>query len=215
MRMLLCAVVLLLGPAVACAQAPHAFTPDEESDPAGLRPVARNPAVHGPMHVYRLPFANGRSFMVGQAPGGLLTTHATPASWHAIDIAMPEGTPVVAARAGSVIQAVSHLPVHGEQAPPEGNTVRILHDDGTIAGYHHLAPGGVTVGLGEAVVAGQVIGYSGSTGHSSGPHLHFAVTRLVATGERLVEVSEPVVFHAGRPPRSVSARPGIVLTADY
>lgn len=159
-------------------------------------------AVHVPFHEYRLPFADGHSFMVSQAPGGLLTTHATPASWHALDIAMPEGTPVVAARSGIVVEATC-------------GTVRILHDDGTIAGYHHLAADGIAVGEGEGVAAGRVIGTSGSTGHSSGPHLHFVVTRLVLMEDRLEEVSEPVTFYAGRPARSLRARTGTVLTSDY
>jgi murein DD-endopeptidase MepM/ murein hydrolase activator NlpD len=159
-------------------------------------------AVHVPFHEYRLPFADGHSFMVSQAPGGLLTTHAAPDSWYAVDIAMPEGTPIVAARSGIVIEAA-------------GGVVRVLHDDGTIAGYHHLAAGGVAVAEGDGVEAGHVLGYSGSTGRSSGPHLHFVVTRLVIEAGRIEELSEPVMFYAGRPPRSFAARTGKVLTSDY
>jgi murein DD-endopeptidase MepM/ murein hydrolase activator NlpD len=158
-------------------------------------------AVHVPFHEYRLPFADGHSFMVSQAPGGLLTTHASADSWHAIDIAMPEGTPVVAARSGIVIAA-------GDGA------VRILHDDGTIAGYYHLRPG-LAVGEGDGVAAGALLGYSGASGHASGPHLHFVVTRLVVDSEYIEEVSERVTFHAGRPPRPLPARTGSILTSDY
>jgi murein DD-endopeptidase MepM/ murein hydrolase activator NlpD len=158
-------------------------------------------ARHMPLHEYRLPFADGQSFMVSQAPGGLLTTHASPDSWYALDIAMPEGTPVLAARAGIVITAG-----HG--------AVRVLHDDGTIAGYHHLA-GGLAVGEGDGVAAGALLGHSGATGHASGPHLHFVVTRLVVGGEYIEELSEPVTFYAGRPPRALRGATGSVLTSDY
>ena len=55
--------------------------------------------------LYRLPWADGLSFMFTQAPDGRITTHFTKAMLHAVDIAMPEGTSIVAARAG-VVEAV-------------------------------------------------------------------------------------------------------------
>jgi murein DD-endopeptidase MepM/ murein hydrolase activator NlpD len=62
----------------------------------------------------------------------------------------------------------------------------VLHDDGSMALYAHLREGGVLVRAGERVTLGQMIGYSGSTGYSSGPHLHFAVQ--VNGGLQLVSV---------------------------
>jgi murein DD-endopeptidase MepM/ murein hydrolase activator NlpD len=55
------------------------------------------------------------------------------------------------------------------------NFIRILHDDGSMALYAHLAVDGVLVRIGQEVTAGQRIGLSGNTGFSTGPHLHFAV----------------------------------------
>ena len=59
-----------------------------------------------------------------------------------------------------------------------GNYIAIEHPDGKVTIYGHLSS--VAVGVGQTVVQGQVIGYSGSTGNSSGPHLHFEV-RLGST----------------------------------
>jgi murein DD-endopeptidase MepM/ murein hydrolase activator NlpD len=198
---MLAAGVLFAVHAAAFAQADDPFRLAEVADVEGVRPVARNfHAEHAPLHHYRLPFADGHRFMVSQAAGGLLTTHAAPDSWHAVDIAMPHGTPVVAARGGIVIEAA-------------GGVVRVLHDDGTIAGYYHLA--GLAVAEGDGVAAGRVLGVSGASGHASGPHLHFVVTRLVVDGESIEEISEPVTFYAGRPPRALRARTGSLLNSDY
>ena len=66
------------------------------------------------------------------------------------------------------------------------NLVRILHDDGSMAIYAHLRENGVMVRVGEKVSLGQLIGYSGNTGYSSGPHLHFCVQ--VNSAGRLISI---------------------------
>ena len=53
------------------------------------------------------------------------------------------------------------------------NLVQIRHSDGTYAFYYHLMKNSITVKLGEYVLQGQLIGYVGSSGNSTGPHLHF------------------------------------------
>ncbi|QDW66254.1 M23 family metallopeptidase [Luteimonas granuli] len=118
-----------------------------------------------------------RMLHVAQGWGGGFS-HRDAENRHAVDFAVPEGTPVLAAREGVVMQAEAGF-AHGGLDSPEGvdraNFVRILHEDGTMAVYAHLAPGGVHVRQGERVRRGQRIGSSGSTGYSGGPHLHFAV----------------------------------------
>ncbi len=82
-----------------------------------------------------------------------------------VDIAVPEGTPVMASADGVVVAAGEH----GDY----GMTVRISHGAGmeTLYGHNSL----LLVEPGERVRAGQVIALSGNTGHSTGPHLHFEV----------------------------------------
>ena len=56
---------------------------------------------------------------------------------------------------------------------PQANYVQINHGNGLGSGYWHLLD--VTVSVGQVVQAGEVIGHCGSTGMSTGPHLHFEV----------------------------------------
>ena len=82
-----------------------------------------------------------------------------------VDLAAPDGTPIVAAGAGIVVRA--------GVAEGYGNAVLIDHGNGFLTHYGHLSA--ITVTVGQHVAAGQQIGNEGSTGHSTGPHLHFEV----------------------------------------
>ena len=82
-----------------------------------------------------------------------------------VDLAVPNGTPVVAAAAGTVIVA--------GWLGGYGNLVVVDHGNGISTAYGHNTS--VTVGVGQSVAQGQLIAYSGSTGHSTGPHVHFEV----------------------------------------
>ncbi len=166
---------------------------------------------------YRLPYRDGLAFHIGQAPGSRATTHTEPESRYAVDIAMPEGTPVVAARDGVVIYTEARQ-VYGGQSPDlrnRANAVRIRHADGTMALYAHLAHDGVQVYPGQLVTAGRQIGLSGSTGYSSGPHLHFAVQTVARRGDGLTTVSLPFQFYVGNPPAVFSPRFGMYAAAQY
>jgi len=79
------------------------------------------------------------------------------------DIAIPEGTPVHAAGDGTV--AASNF------SSSAGNMIIINHADGVVTKYFHNSQ--LLVSVGDKVKAGQVIAYSGNTGNSTGPHLHF------------------------------------------
>lgn len=82
-----------------------------------------------------------------------------------IDIAVPSGTPVVAAASGTVIQA--------GWGGGYGNLVVIDHGGGIATAYAHNTS--LAVSVGQHVTQGSVVAYSGSTGHSTGPHVHFEV----------------------------------------
>lgn len=124
---------------------------------------------------YPLPWQGG-PFRQSQGANGLFS-HFTPKGRYAVDIAMPVGTPIRAARGGVVVSTRNDQA--GATPNPGGNHVRILHDDGTMGVYLHLQQGSVQVGVGQRVGAGMPIGRSGNTGRSTGPHLHFVVQRNV------------------------------------
>ncbi|HEX6831909.1 MAG TPA: peptidoglycan DD-metalloendopeptidase family protein [Rudaea sp.] len=126
---------------------------------------------------YHLPFPADRRFRVSQAFNGAFS-HNEAQNRYAVDITMPEGTPVLAARDGVVMTvdndyygAGLDMTKYGDRA----NNVRIVHSDGTMAVYAHLQLESARVQVGDRVHAGQVIALSGDTGYTSGPHLHFCV----------------------------------------
>lgn len=83
-----------------------------------------------------------------------------------VDLSAPTGTPIVATRAGVVT-------VTSFEAGGAGYYVNINHLDGFVTRYMHMTH--YIVAPGQTVSAGQIIGYCGSTGASTGPHLHFGV----------------------------------------
>ncbi len=167
--------------------------------------------------VYSLPF-KGRSYKVSQATDG--ATHKGPTR-HALDFPMPPGSGVYAARAGKVVAAIDVHPdrVAGAEVHTPANIVSIRHEDGTIAQYRHLRCGGAVVKRGDEVRVGQLIGYSGNSGHSTGPHLHFNVVHLHGTQRESVRVkfrtsqSDATWLVAGRRYRNPDA-PGNTTFAE-
>lgn len=138
-------------------------------------PAAQHRAENG----YQVPFSAAQSFPVTQAYPDT-ATHRSLDSVRAVDIAMPVGTDIFAARGGVVFDVASQNFRSGLDAARDGpaaNIVRILHDDGTFGLYAHLNWNSIRVKPGDRVAAGQYIADSGNTGFSSGPHLHFAVQR--------------------------------------
>lgn len=126
--------------------------------------------------VYRLPFASG-PFPIAQGFGGK-ATHTDKQNYYAVDIVMPEGTPVLAARDGTVMTVDNDFYGAGldmKQYGDRANNIRITHADGTMAVYAHLQLESAKVAVGDRVRAGQQLALSGDTGYTSGPHLHFCI----------------------------------------
>lgn len=143
---------------------------------------------------YALPWKGG-PFHISQGAGGDFS-HSSPKGRYAVDVAMPVGTPIVAARPGIVLKVRNGQ--GGRLPDPAGNHVRILHDDGTHSAYLHLKRGSVQVKPGQQVKSGTLLGQSGNTGRSTGPHLHFVVQKPY--GDSMVSIP----FRFSRP---VSALP--------
>jgi murein DD-endopeptidase MepM/ murein hydrolase activator NlpD len=151
---------------------PHA----DASFSVALEAVPGDPAGRHDDPVYRLPLAAG-NWRIDQGFDGAFS-HTEPASRHAIDIAVDEGTPVLAAREGVVMQVERHFEGAGldrEKFGGRANHVRVVHADGSMAVYAHLQADSVLVRPGARVRVGQHPGNSGNTGYSTGPHLHFVV----------------------------------------
>ena len=143
---------------------------------------------HDQTHLYLPPIQPGSVFQVTQGFGGEFS-HQDEQNQYAIDIAMPIGTPILAARSGVVMKVDNDYYKGGTENKAylsRANAVRILHDDGSMAVYAHLEQERAQVHPGQRVYAGQLIAYSGNTGFTSGPHLHFAVQ--INEGMRLVSV---------------------------
>lgn len=103
--------------------------------------------------------------LVHPLPGSVITTHWMGYPGHTgMDFAKPAGTPIQAAAAG----IVSKRMYHGMY----GNMIDLNHGAGFSTRYAHMLAN-MAVTVGQMVKAGQVIGYEGSTGNSTGPHLHF------------------------------------------
>ncbi|MDQ7062221.1 MAG: M23 family metallopeptidase [Sulfurimonas sp.] len=146
-------------------------------------------AVHDDSFIYRFPFQKGTSVRVSQGFNGT-TTH-NGRSKYAIDFAMPTGTKIYAARAGVVVKIKenSNKGGYAKEFSSYGNYVTIEHEDATFATYYHLKQYGALVRVGDKVKKGALIAYSGNTGYSSGPHLHFAVFKAnSATSTQTIKI---------------------------
>lgn len=114
--------------------------------------------------VFQWP-APGNTRITSYFGGREAPTEGASSNHKGIDIACNTGDPIIAAAAGTVIVATYNY--------AEGNYICIDHGGGVVTVYMHNSA--LLVGVGESVAAGQQIAQAGSTGYSTGPHLHFGV----------------------------------------
>lgn len=162
-----------------------------------------DPTVRPEPYAYRLPYKAGSTFTVLQGFHGTFSHRGS--NEYAVDFDCPVATPVLAARPGTVVAA--NAAAQGSGTTPEfleyrrTNFVIVLHDDGTLGEYMHLAPSGVRVSIGQRVDRGDELALSGNTGFSSTPHLHFQV--MTAASDGISALSFP--FQLAVSPKRVEA----------
>jgi hypothetical protein len=150
---------------------------------------------------------------------------------------MPDGSPVLAAADGTVVEVIDRFDVGGPDRSFEerANLIVVDHGRGRFSVYGHLRRGGALVREGERVSRGQRIGFSGSTGWTTRPHLHFSVidfrNRSLPVcfpslpggwplagqryrGSAALSVPTPSATPLSLLPRDAFADNGVVLTAD-
>lgn len=152
--------------------------------------VIGDPNASAPVGVtYAQPFRPGTPFTIDQGFNGAFSHHDEQ-SRYALDFHVPEGTPVVAAREGVVTQVEDDFRrssgTDAERFGGRANYVRVVHEDGSMAVYAHLAPHSMLRRPGDHVRVGDLIGKSGNTGFSTGPHLHFSVQRNAGMSLRAI-----------------------------
>ncbi|MBC7722684.1 MAG: M23 family metallopeptidase [Pedobacter sp.] len=120
---------------------------------------------------YDLPYKKGLQFTVNQGYNGSFS-HKNE---NALDFDMPIGTEVLAAREGIVVDIVDTNigACLDESCKTKANYVLLYHADGSFANYAHIQYHGAKVVVGDIVNKGDVIAFSGNTGFTKGPHLHF------------------------------------------
>ena len=115
---------------------------------------------------------------------------------HAVDFIVPEGTLIVAACEGVVVDVKQDSDLGGvdERFDAWGNYIEIRHSNNEYSIYEHLMKQSSKVKVGDTVKQGQIIGHSGNTGWMAhlGPHLHFDVHTYFGTGSEDYETLEIV-----------------------
>lgn len=153
-----------------------------------MQSVPGDPRASTDNRLYDFPFRQNVKWKLSQSfHGGF--THNDEQNLYAVDISVPVGSAILAARGGVVMQTIGGFERAGtnpEKYSDRSNIIRILHDDSSMGLYAHLKQGGIMVREGQRLQAGQLIGYSGNTGYSTGPHLHFCLQ--VNKGMRLVSI---------------------------
>ena len=112
---------------------------------------------------------------------------------YSFDFKLAVGTPVLAARGGVIAAVVDHFRGGGAKAhlAPRANFVAVRHSDGSYARYYHLREKGSCYKVGERVERGQQIAWSGNTGYTGGPHLHFDLVNLLPEETSTLRIVAP------------------------
>lgn len=159
------------------------------------RYIMGRPVAQGDRRPLQPPIPARGRFRISQGFNGTYS-HKQEPSRHAVDIVMQVGEAVHAARDGLVVTVKDDYHMGGVDRffLDKANYVRVLHDDDTFGIYAHILLGSAEVKEGDRVKAGDLLASAGTSGYSTGPHLHFVIQRN--DGKRIV--SEPFHFQLGQ-----------------
>ena len=132
-------------------------------------------------YVYALPFESDKAHFLVQGYFGNFS-HKERA---ALDFKMKKGTKILASREGIVTRVKEDSDKGGwnRKFRQFGNNIVIQHGDNTRSGYWHIQKDGALVNVGDTVKKGQVIAFSGNTGYTAFPHLHFITWKFDNKGQ--------------------------------
>ena len=127
---------------------------------------------------YHAPFSSPKGHRITQGFNGKFS-HTNDYNKYAVDIAMDVGTYLTAVRAGTVVWVKDDYHMSGttNYFLDKANVIKVLHDDGTFSSYAHILMDTAIVKEGDKVALGDKLARSGSSGFSTGPHLHFSIIK--------------------------------------
>jgi murein DD-endopeptidase MepM/ murein hydrolase activator NlpD len=133
---------------------------------------------------YFLPFKKGLTIEIGQGYNGKFSHH----NENALDFSLPYGSEIYSVWEGVVIDVVQN---NSKSCPTKdcaiyNNYITIYHTNGTIAQYAHIKQNGSLLKIGDNVLKGQLLGFSGDVGWSNGPHLHFVCYKETFEKETII-----------------------------
>lgn len=144
---------------------------DEVVDQSEIDKLPALDAVGGEGASTRMPFARGAAYKVTQSRNGG-TSHGSRTTRNAVDLAVPQGTPLLSGVSGTIVKVSGGCPLTRSDKCGSGfgNYVQIRAGDGTCYIYAHLS--GIDVAQGTVVDRYRQVGRTGTSGYSTGPHLH-------------------------------------------
>ena len=159
-------------------------------------------------YIYSLPFEKNKKVFLIQAYDSKMSHKGE----FALDFKIKKKTKICAARDGVVIGSREDSEKGGLKPEnlSDGNYISIQHSDGSVAHYWHLIKDGVLIKVGDTISKGQIIGFSGNTGYSAFPHLHFEVVGYDRTGKY---GQIPTRFHTNK--GTIYLRPGNFYRAAH
>ncbi|ALO34156.1 peptidase M23 [Colwellia sp. MT41] len=151
---------------------------DKNTSKVQYRWALGDPSSVADNYPYHAPFFSPKGHRISQAFNGNFS-HTDDYNKYAVDIVMDVGTYLTAVRAGTVVWVKDDYHMSGTTRyfRDKANVIKVLHDDGTFSSYAHILMATALVKEGDKVAVGDRLARSGSSGFSTGPHLHFSIIK--------------------------------------